>query len=169
MKVESLKLNRIYNEDCKITLTKMKEQNKKIDIVLTSPFYNTNVKSKGGLTLKNSHVKNKAYQYLRYDSFVDYMSNEEYCEFMVDLFNRIDCVLKKNGVVLFNICYGSENTECMFLAVSEILRKTNFTIADVIGWKKTTALPNSVSSNKLTRIFEFVFVFCRRNELKTFI
>lgn len=64
--------------------------------------------------------------------------------------------------------YGSENTECMFQTISSILNNTNFTIADTIIWKKRNAIPNNCSSNKLTRITEFVFVFCRRNEFKTF-
>jgi DNA modification methylase len=73
-----------------------------------------------------------------------------------------------DGVVLYNINYGSENTEGMFLAINTILTKTPFTLADVIVWKKKTALPNSCSPNKLTRIWEFVFVFCRKTELMTF-
>lgn len=107
-------------------------------VILTSPFYNTNKKAGNNRTLMNTKVKDGQYDYVRYDSFVD------------------------------NINYGAENTEGMFLAVSKILTETNFTIADVIGWKKKTALPNSCSSNRLTRLFEFVFVFCRKDELKSF-
>ena len=56
----------------------------------------------------------------------------------------------------------------MFTCINRVLTSTAFTIADVIGWKKHTALPNNVSSNKLTRIFEFVFIFCRKDEYSTF-
>ena len=38
---------------------------------------------------------------------------------------------------------------------------------DII-WKKKSALPNNVSPNKLTRIVEHIFVFCRKSEFKTF-
>jgi DNA modification methylase len=51
--------------------------------------------------------------------------------------------------------------------MSDIIRQTNFMIADCIIWKKKAALPNNVG-NKLTRITEFVFVLCRKNEYKTF-
>ena len=34
--------------------------------------------------------------------------------------------------------------------------------------KKTNALPNTSSSNKATRICEFVYVICRKEEIKTF-
>lgn len=40
--------------------------------------------------------------------------------------------------------------------------------ADILVWKKKSATPNNVSSNKMTRIVEFVYVFCRRNEFYTF-
>lgn len=41
-------------------------------------------------------------------------------------------------------------------------------IADCIVWKKKTAVPNSTSKNKLTRICEFVFVIVRKDEFMTF-
>lgn len=44
------------------------------------------------------------------------------------------------------------NGDCMFQAVNAVITQTPFTIADVIVWKKATALPNSTSSNRLTRI-----------------
>ena len=56
----------------------------------------------------------------------------------------------------------------MWNSISDIIRHTNFTVADKIVWKKKSALPNNVSPNKLTRICEEVFVFCRKNEYKTF-
>lgn len=52
--------------------------------------------------------------------------------------------------------------------LSDIIDYTPFTIADRIVWKKKNALPNNVSSNKLTRITEDVYVFCRKSEIKTF-
>lgn len=156
----------IYNESCFDTMQKM--QSKSIDIVLTSPFYNTNKKAGKRGTLKNTVVKQGQYNYVRYDTHVDNMTNEEYCDFTVRLFDDFDRVLKNDGCVLYNICYGAENTVGMFQAITSIIDKTNFTIADVIVWKKPTAFPNSCSSNRLTRIWEFVFVLCRKDELKTF-
>ena len=157
---------KLFNEDCFNTMDEMQEGS--IDVVLTSPFYNTNKKAGKGRTLLNTTVRNDQYDYVRYDVHVDNMSNEEYCEFTVNLFNKFDRIIKPNGCVLYNISYGGENTDCMFLAVNSIITQTNFSIADVIVWKKDMAFPNSSSSNHLTRITEFVFVFCRKNEVKTF-
>lgn len=162
----SYKINTIYNESCMDTMDLM--PNSFVDVVLTSPFYNTNKKSGKRSTLLNTTIKDKQYHHCRYDVFVDNFTNEEYFDFTVKLFNKFDKVLKKDGCVLYNMSYGSENTECMFLTISKILENTNFTLADCIIWKKSNALPNNCSSNKLTRITEFVFVFCRKTEIKTF-
>lgn len=156
-------INKIFNEDCRTTIKNLPE--KSVDVVLTSPFYNTNMKAKGGRTIFDGKTGN---EYARYDKFIDVMSNDEYRAFTVNLFNGYDKILKENGVVLYNISYGNENSECLFLTISDILTKTNFTIADVIIWKKKSALPACLSPNKLTRITEFVFVFCRKSEYMTF-
>lgn len=156
----------IYNEDCFVTMENMPIG--QIDVVLTSPFYNTNKKAGKGRTLQNTAVKDGQYNYVRYDTHVDNMTDEEYCDFTARLFTEFDRILNLNGVVLYNINYGAENTEGMFRAVNAIVAQTPFTLADVIVWKKPTAFPNSCSPNRLTRIWEFVFVFCRGTELKTF-
>ena len=156
----------LYNEDCFETMSLL--DNESIDLVLTSPFYNTNSKAGKKGTLNTSKIKNGHYDHVRYDVHVDNMTNDEYCDFSANLFNEFDRIVNKNGCVLYNMSYGAENTNCMFEAVNAIITRTPFIIADVIGWKKSTALPNNCSSNRLTRIFEFVFVFCRKTEAKTF-
>ena len=132
------------------------------------PPYNTNKKAGKGRVIGNTKVKEEQYQYVRYDAFVDNFTDDEYTDFTRRLFLGFDAVLRPNGCVLYNINYGAENTEGMFKAVNAVLEDTPFTIADVIVWKKANALPNSCSSNRLTRIWEFVFVFCRRTEMKSF-
>ena len=156
----------IYNEDCFDTMEDMPIG--QIDVVLTSPFYNTNKKAGKHRTLKNTSVKKGQYDYVRYDTHVDNMTDEEYCNFTERLFLEFDRILNLNGCVLYNLCYGAENTEGLFKTINTIITKTPFTVADVIVWKKSNALPNSCSSNRLTRIWEFVFVLCRKSEKHTF-
>lgn len=157
---------KLYNEDCRVTMDSVPIG--QFDVILTSPFYNTNKKAGKNRTLNNSAMNDGRYEYIRYDTHVDNMSNDEYCDFTVDLFCEFDRILNLNGCVLYNINYGAENTDGMFRAVNDIIVRTPFTVADVIVWNKATAFPNSCSSNRLTRKWEFVFVFCRKNELKTF-
>lgn len=156
----------IYNEDCFETMNRMDTHS--VDVILTSPFYNTNKKAGKSRTLENTFVKGGKYNYVRYDVHVDNMTNDEYCAYTVNLFDKFDKVLQNGGCVLYNISYGAENTEGMFRAINSIICDTPFTIADVIVWKKKNSFPNSTSPNRLTRITEFVFVFCRKTEFKTF-
>lgn len=159
-------LNKIYNEDCFETMECMPIG--QCNVILTSPFYNTNKKAGKSRTLSNTSVKKGQYDYVRYDTHIDDMTDDEYCEFTKKLFLEFDRILNLNGCVLYNINYGAENTEGVFKAINAIITETNFTVADVICWKKSTALPNSCSSNRLTRIWEFVFVLCRKSEKKSF-
>lgn len=148
-------MNTIFNEDCLITMDR-EELQKKVDIIITSPPYNT---SRVGAADKYSS---------RYDEYKDKMSDEQYCDWTVKIFEGYDKVLKKDGCVLYNLSYSSENTQLIWLVISDIIKRTNFTTADCIVWKKSNAIPNNVSKNKLTRIVEYIFVFARKSELKTF-
>lgn len=157
---------KLYNEDCFKTMSRLDSDS--IDVILTSPFYNTNKKAGKNRTLKNTHIKDGQYTHVRYDIHVDSMTNAQYNGYTIKLFNEFDRILNKNGCILYNISYGAENTNGMFEAVNAIITQTSFSVADVICWKKKSALPNSSSANRLTRIMEFVFVFCRDDEMKTF-
>lgn len=162
--LEVVEYDKIYSEDCFVTMKRMPIGTN--SVILTSPFYNTNKKQGNGRTLLNT--KTNGYSYLRYDKHVDNMTDEEYCDFTERLFEEFERVLNIDGVVLYNLSYGNNNREGMYKAVNTIITKTPFTIADVICWKKKSALPNNCSANKLTRIWENVFVFCRKDEIETF-
>jgi site-specific DNA-methyltransferase (adenine-specific)/modification methylase len=149
----------IYNENCFDTIERFKTDGTKVNVILTSPPYNTAryVKTERAMEILNN----------RYDIHFDNMSDEDYHNWTRDLFTEFEKVLAPNGVILYNISYGSENPNAMWEAV-EAIRETDFMIADTIIWKKSSALPNNTSSNKLTRIVEFVFVVCRKSEFGTF-
>ena len=152
---------KIFNEDCMDTMQRMiRGGYSEIDTILTSPPYNNSRVVHTERSMKNLEC--------RYDSYNDNMSNENYSAWTCKLFDLFDKILKPNGKILYNISYGGENNECMWLTIADIIRNTNFTIADSIIWKKKSALPNNVSPNKLTRITEYIFVFCRKDEYKTF-
>ena len=148
-------VNKIYNEDCMKTMEELRD----VDVVITSPPYNT---SRKGSSLDAADVN------IRYDEFDDCRPNEEYIAWTNDIFNAFDKTLKPNGCILYNLSYSSENIALMWLTVASVMQNTPFTIADCIIWKKKSAAPNSESTNKLTRICEFVFVFSRKTELSTF-
>jgi DNA modification methylase len=148
-----MEYNKIHNMDC---IEWMQSAPNVVDLVLTSPPYNT---SRVCATDKYNS---------RYDSFQDFKSDADYIDWTIQVFNGYDNVLKQNGCVLYNLSYSSENTSLIWLVIAAIIQKTNFTTADCIVCKKKSAIPNNRSRNKLTRICEYVFVFCRKTEIDTF-
>jgi DNA modification methylase len=149
------------NENCFDVMKKMAEAKYTVDLVLTSPPYATsrsNVRTQKAIDTYNS----------RYDICLDNMSEDEYVDWTINLFKDFDNILEKDGVILYNISYGSENPNAMWRVPGAIIDNTPFMVADCIVWKKSSALPNNVAHNKLTRITEFVYVICRKDEFKTF-
>ena len=146
-------LSELYNGDCVAIMQELVDRRITFDKVITSPPYN--------IIRPSSDDRG-------YDLYKDGMTNGEYSDWIVKIFNLYDNLLNKNGCIMWNMSYGSENTTCMNLTIADILRKTNFTLADIIVWKKNCATPNNVSPNKMTRICEFVYVFCRKEEFNTF-
>ena len=145
-----IEINKIYNEDC---LETMKNMTKKVNAIITSPPYN--------IIRPNSTDRG-------YDLYKDDKTNSEYIKWTLDIFKSYNNILDTNGIVLYNMSYGTENTILMNLVIADIIRKSNFMLADIIVWKKQTATPNNVSSNKLTRIVEYIYVLCRKDEFYTF-
>lgn len=108
---------------------------------------------------------------VHYKDFDDAKSNEEYIAWTLERFVQFNRVLKDNGVICYNLSYSTDEirmAELMWLVVAEVLKQGYFTLGDAIVWKKKNAIPNNVSPNKMTRICEFVFVFCKRADFDTF-
>lgn len=154
-------MNRIFNCDCNELMQSIPDG--EIHLILTSPPYNTNRK-----TGTQQPKDGKSFPYVRYDMPMDNMSNEEYIAWVKKLFIEYDRILAADGVILWNANYGANNTEALFLSLATIIKDTPFTIADMICWKKPHAVPNNMSSNRLTRIWEPVFAIARKSEMDTF-
>lgn len=142
----------LYNGDTIKVMDNLIKKGTSVDVVLTSPPYNT-----------QRNLDDRSY-----DLYQDGIDNKDYVNWTVRVFKRYDKLLKKDGVVLYNLSYGSENPTVLFTTVSSIMHRTPFMVADVIVWKKKSAMPLNMAHNKLTRIWEFIFVICRKDEYKTF-
>jgi DNA modification methylase len=157
---------KIYNEDCINTMHRLANKGQKVDIILTSPPYNTGKPYISEISRNNYDG--------RYDIYIDTKTPKDYRDWIVDIFNQFNSILTKNGVILWNVSYGTNATVnagyigLVWLTIADIINKTPFTVADKIVWKKNSALPNNSSKNKLTRIVEDIFVFARKDEYTTF-
>lgn len=151
--IHKTELSTLYNGDCVDIMIELIAEGTKVDKVITSPPYNT---------MRNGQCD------VGYDVYQDSINNQAYINWIVEIFETYDKLVNPNGCIMWNMSYGTENTTCMNLTIAEILKRTKWTLADIIVWKKPTATPNNVSSNKMTRICEFVYVFCRQSEFYTF-
>lgn len=160
-----MELNKIWNESNEITMKEHIDE-KSIDVVLTSPPYN-NSRNRDDETESSYDPTDKSCiggYHKRYDVYLDMLTTEEYCNWIVSIFNQFDKILKTNGTVLWNTSYQAENNECaVWLSIADVIRKTNFCVVDHMIWKKKSTLPIT-QKNKLSKICEDVFIFARKDE-----
>lgn len=145
--------NKIYNEDCLITLKRFND--KTIDGIITSPPYNIN-------TERSDCYYNNGY------SEIDKLSEDDYLKVRLNEFIEFERVLKDDGVICYNISYSKENPILPTLLMSNVHNETNLTIADIICWKKPNAIPFQTSPTKLSRITELIYILVKKQNLHTF-
>jgi DNA modification methylase len=146
--------NIIYNEDNLTTMKMMSD--KYIDGIITSPPYNISTK-------RSDCYYNNGY------SEIDNLSEEEYLRIRLNEFKEFSRIIKDRGVICYNMSYHNENPILPTLLISEIHKQTDLTLADIISWKKKTAIPFQTSSTKLSRICELVYVIVKKEHLHDFI
>lgn len=145
--------NRIFNEECLLTLKKMNSGS--IDGIITSPPYNIN-------TSRSDSYYNNGY------SELDGLSENDYLKVRTEEFKEFSRVIKERGVICYNISYSKDNPILPTLLVAKVHNETDLTIADIITWKKPNAIPFQTSPTKLSRITELIYIFVKKSELHTF-
>jgi DNA modification methylase len=146
-------INQLFNENNIETMVKI--PNSFVDGIITSPPYN--------ITTKRKDVYyNNGYS----DS--DNLTQEEYLEVRTNEFKEFSRIIKDDGVICYNVSYHNENPVLPTLLVSKIHNETDLTVADIITWKKSTAIPFQTSPTKLSRVCELVYIFVKKNHLHDF-
>lgn len=146
-------LNTIFNENNLITMKRM--NNQFIDGIICSPPYN--------LTTKRKDVYyNNGY------SEDDNLSQEEYLNVRINEFREFERILKNDGVICYNISYHNQNPILPTLLISKIHEQTELTIADIIVWKKSHAIPFQTSPTKLSRLCELIYIIVKKKSLHTY-
>ena len=74
-----MELNKIYNEDCLITLSKMEDES--VDLIVTSPPYNKNHWIKNKVRRSDDFIRKIEYSTyddnLPHDEYVDWQNNRQ--------------------------------------------------------------------------------------------
>ena len=91
-------------------------------------------------------------------------SDEDY----IGIFDYFDKILKKNGTVFINIEFNRKSPSDVFRTILEIEHCTNFLLADILYWNKTTILSDNVNPKLSTKNITPIYLFCRKEEIKTY-
>lgn len=91
-----MEINKIYNEDCLVTLSKMEDNS--VDLIVTSPPYNKNY----WILKKNKGVSGEFIREIKYDSYEDSMQPDDYNEWQKNILKECQRVIKSTGSIFYN-------------------------------------------------------------------
>src|SRR5690606_35931325 len=140
-----MEINKIYNESCLETMTKM--PNDFVDIVITSPPYNTG--GQNAQTGRNRKI---------YDVYKDNLSDEEYYNFIKTTISELLRVTKH--YVFFNFQILTKNKRCYLKLIGEFAENTK----DVFIWQKQAI--SQIVKGKMATGFEIVLILGKNDEMK---
>jgi DNA modification methylase len=122
-----------------------------IQAIVTSPPYRASVR-------KDNHKYPDAK-----DVVNDDQTEEEYIQWMVDIFKQYERILKDDGTIAFNISYTTFAPSLPYQVINAIFQNTNFMISDTLAWKKNSCVPLSGHPTAMTRIVEPVYIFVKKD------
>jgi len=124
-----MEVNKIYNEDCLDTMSRIKDNF--IDLTVTSPPYNMNLRISNGKYISRQIVKEFS---TKYQGFSDNLP--------IDLFYKKHCkilreLLRVSKIVFYNFQVVTGSKRAFFKIIGEF----NEQIKDIIIWDKVNAQP----------------------------
>ena len=141
-----MKLNKIYQEDCLSTLKKMKDDS--IDLVITSPPYNMNLRIRNGKYCSRQIVKEIS---TKYTEFSDNLPIDEYNKLHSDVLREL---LRVSDLIFYNIQIVTGSKRSIFKMIGEFADN----LKDIIVWDKGYGQP-AMQNQVLNRRTELILVF----------
>ena len=146
MSSKKIKLNEIYNESCLDTLKKI--PNNFVDVVITSPPYNMNLRIRKGEYCSRQIVKEIS---TKYEGFADNLPIEEYNKFHSDVLKEL---LRVSNLVFYNVQIVTGSKRSIFKMIGDFSKN----LKDIIIWDKGYAEP-AIQEQVLNRQSELILVF----------
>jgi len=143
---QNITLNQIYNESCLETLKRIPDNF--VNVVITSPPYNMNLRIRKGEYCSRQIVKEIS---TKYDGFSDNMPIEEYNRFHTEVLREL---LRVSNLVFYNIQIVTGSKRSIFKMIGEFSEN----LKDIIVWDKKHAEP-SIQAQVLNRRSELILVF----------
>ena len=146
MKNAAITPNSIFNECCLSTMSRMAD--KSIDIVITSPPYNMNLRIRNGKYCSRQITKEFSTKYE--GEFSDNLPIEEFYEFHKKVLSELNRVAK---LIFYNISIVTGSKQAFFRLIGDF----SYHIKDVVVWDKVNSQP-SMQSGVLNQQSELLLV-----------
>jgi len=140
-------VDEIYNESCLETLARIPDSS--IDLVITSPPYNLNLRISNGKYTSRQILKEEFST--KYEGFSDNLPIEEYYSFHKKVLEEL---IRTSNVIFYNIQIVTGSKRAIFRIIGEL----NEYLKDVIIWDKGHAQP-AMKDRVLNRRSELILVF----------
>lgn len=147
-----IEINKIYNENCLDTLKRIED--KSIDLVITSPPYNMNLRIRNGKYCSRQIVKEFS---TKYDGFDDNLPIEEFFNFHLKVLKEL---LRTSSIIFYNIQIVTGSKRAFFKIIGEL----SDYLKDIIIWDKGYAQP-AMAERVLNRRTELILVFDANNAI----
>lgn len=138
--------NTIYNEDCLETLFRMKDDS--VDLIITSPPYNMNLRIRNGSYTSRQIVKELS---TKYEGFSDNLPIDEYYKLHSKIISEL---IRVGGTVFYVIQIVTGSKRAFFKIIGEYSEY----LKEIIVWDKINSQP-AMQQQVLNRRSEFVLVF----------
>jgi len=142
----SMETNIIYNEDCLKTLERLPDDS--VDLVITSPPYNMNLRIRKGEYTSRQIVKEFS---TKYENFNDNLPIEKYYEFHSQVLKEL---LRVSDLIFYNIQVVTGSKRALFKIIGDFADN----LKDIIVWDKGYGQP-AMQEQVLNRRTELLLVF----------
>lgn len=145
-----MEINKVYNENNLETMAKM--PNNFIDLTVTSPPYNMNLRIKYGKYLTKQIGDGFSSKYKNFD---DNLPIDEYYELHFKILKEL---LRVSKLVFYNIQIVTGSKRAIFKLMGEFSNQ----LKDIIVWDKINSQP-AMASNVMNRRTELILIFDNEN------
>jgi len=150
--IVEIEYNKVFNESCIDTMSRMKDNS--IDLVITSPPYNMNLRIRNGKYCSRQIVKEFS---TKYSDFDDNLPIEVFYKLHSKIISEL---IRVSKITFYNIQIVTGSKRAFFKIIGEY---SDF-LKEIIVWNKGYAQP-AMASNVLNRQSELILVFEKENAI----
>lgn len=139
-------INKVFNESCLDTMKRIPDDF--VDVVITSPPYNMNLRIRNGEYCSRQIVKEIS---TKYEDFPDNLPVDEYYKFHSEVLKEL---LRISNLVFYNVQIVTGSKRAIFKMIGEFSEN----LKDIIIWDKRYGQP-AIGEQVLNRRSELILVF----------